>query len=507
MAGKKPPEGPDFSAGVDPADVPEGGMLAGRVGDDAVLLSRVDGELCAIGGRCTHYGGPLGKGLRVGDTVHCPWHHARFCLRTGEAVGAPALNPVPRFKVETESGRVFVRAGAAVAIPERRPARSPASVVIVGGGAAGEAAAETLRREGYLGPVLILSDDAAPPCDRPNLSKDYLAGTAEPSWIPLRSEAFYRDQGIELRLDTRVVRIDPAGSRVLLESGEAIGYGALLLATGAEPIRLRIPGADLAHVHYLRTLADSEAIIAAVEAGARRAAVIGASFIGLEVAASLRHRNVEVDVVAPEARPLERIMGSELGDFVRHLHEEKGVRFHLRHTAAAFEHGGVRLENGERLDADLIVAGIGVRPRTALAQDAGLAMDNGVLVDEHLQTSAPGVYAAGDIARWPDPVSGERIRVEHWVVAQRQGQCAARNILGAGERYIDAPFFWSQHYDVAINYVGHATRWDRIVTDGDPASHDFSASYIADGSTRALATIYRDVDSLEAEAEMERRAR
>jgi NADPH-dependent 2,4-dienoyl-CoA reductase/sulfur reductase-like enzyme/nitrite reductase/ring-hydroxylating ferredoxin subunit len=497
--------GPDLAAGIAPTEVPEGGMIGGHVGDENVVLARHDGELFAVGAKCTHYGGPLHEGLVVGDTVRCPWHHARFSLRTGAAVGAPALNAVACWHVETQDGRVFVRERATPAAPRPRPTRSPASIVIIGGGAAGEAAAETLRREGYEGPVTILSDDDAPPCDRPNLSKDYLAGSAQPSWIPLRGPAFYRDQNIELRLGTQVAAIDPAAGEVELADGSSLGYGALLLATGAEPVRLNVPGADLPHLHYLRTLADSDALIAAVEAGARRAVVIGASFIGLEVAASLRQRDVDVHVVAPEARPLERVMGPMLGDFVRELHESHGVVFHLQQTAAAFEAQHVALRDGQRLAADLVVVGIGVRPRTGLAEAAGLHVERGVLVNEYLQTGAPNVYAAGDIARWPDPLSGQRIRVEHWVVAQRQGQAAARNILGREQPFTEAPFFWSQHYDAGINYVGHAERWDRIETDGEASKYDFSARFIDGDRVAAVATIYRDVESLKAEAQMEAR--
>jgi 3-phenylpropionate/trans-cinnamate dioxygenase ferredoxin reductase subunit len=300
--------------------------------------------------------------------------------------------------------------------------------------------------------------------------------------------------------------IDPGTTEIRLADGGTLRYGALLLATGAEPVRLQIPGADLPQVHYLRTQADSEAIIGAIDGGAKHAVVIGASFIGLEVAASLRQRGVEVHVVAPEARPLERVMGAAIGDFIRTLHESKGVVFHLQQTAARFEADAVVLQNGERLACDLIVIGIGVQPRTALAEAAGLHVDHGVMVNEYLQTSASEIYAAGDIARWPDRYSGERIRVEHWVVAQRQGQTAARNMLGARMAYIEAPFFWSQHYDVAINYVGHATRWDRIETDGDASKYDFSARFIDGDRAAAVATIYRDIESLKSEADMEARA-
>lgn len=506
MSGTAGESNPDLSAGVPLADIPENGMLAGHVGEAPVLVACVDGKLHAIGAKCTHYGGPLGQGLRVGKTVRCPWHHACFSLKTGEALGAPALDAVPCWTVEVEGERAFVREKTESRLPPRKPAQSPSSIVIVGGGAAGEAAAETLRREGYTGPVTILSDDSSAPCDRPNLSKDYLAGSAKPSWIPLRGDDFYREKNIALRLNTAVEAIQPDKSRVRLAGGETLEYGSLLLATGADPVRLDSPGADLPHVHYLRTQADSEAIIAAVEAGAKRAVVVGASFIGLEVAASLRQRGLEVQIVAPEPVPLERIMGRELGQFVHKLHESKGVTFHLGQTADEFASDGVTLENGETLPADLVVVGIGVRPRTQLAESAGLDVDNGVIVNEYLETSAKNVYAVGDIARWPDPASGERIRVEHWVVAQRQGQCAARNILGALETYAIPPFFWSQHYDAGINYVGHARQWDEIEADGDPSDYDFEAHFIAGGKRIALATIYRDITSLEAEADMERQS-
>ncbi len=323
----------------------------------------------------------------------------------------------------------------------------PESVVIIGGGPAGNMAAETLRDEGYAGPITMLSADAALPADRPNLSKDYLAGRASEEWALLRPADFYRENGIDVRLNTRVARIDTGQRAIELADGSRLTYGALLLATGAEPVRLDVPGANLDHVHYLRTLDDSRALIAKAEK-ARRAVIVGASFIGLEVASSLRARGLEVHVVGREADPDGARARPGAGSFIRSVHEQHGVTFHLGRTAASIDEHAVTLDNGERIEAELVVVGIGVRPAIALAEQAGLAIDRGVLVDQFLETSAAGVFAAGDIARWPDPHSGEAIRVEHFVVAERQGQTAARNMLGRREPFDAVPFFWTEQHDL-----------------------------------------------------------
>jgi len=498
------PAGPDLTQGIAPADLPEDGMLTGHVGGEAVLMVRRNGIVSAVSAHCTHYHGPLADGLVVGKTIRCPWHHACFDLDTGEALAAPALAPLACWRVEGRDGRLYVSEQKEFPPPQKTGAPSE-RIVIVGGGAAGFAAAEMLRRRGYAGAVTILSSDAAAPVDRPNLSKDYLAGTAPEDWVPLRPDGWYAENAIELRLDTTVSALDSRGRALTLAGGETLRFDRLLLATGAEPVKLALPGAELPHVHVLRSLADSRAIIARAQ-GAKRAVVIGASFIGLEAAAALRARKIEVHVVAPEPRPLERVFGPAIGDFVRALHEEHGVVFHLENGVSAIGPGSVTLENGPALDADLVVLGVGVRPRLALAEQAGLATDRGVSVNEYLETSAPGIYAAGDIARWPDAVTGERIRVEHWVVAQRQGQCAALNMMGERTPFHAVPFFWSQHYDVPINYVGHAEQWDRIEIDGDPGKRDCVARYWRGGRLLAVASIYRDADSLQAAAEMERRA-
>jgi NADPH-dependent 2,4-dienoyl-CoA reductase/sulfur reductase-like enzyme/nitrite reductase/ring-hydroxylating ferredoxin subunit len=500
---QNPPAGPDLAQGVAASDF-KNDMLVGHVGDQEVLLVRSGSELFAIDAHCSHYHGPLVDGLVVDASVRCPWHHACFDLRTGEATRPPALSPLSVWKVEQEGGRIFVRTKKDQPQPTKKaPADALRRIVIVGGGAAGFAAAEMMRREGYGGEITMLSSDTTPPVDRPNLSKDYLAGSAPEEWVPLRPDGFYPESRINLRLSTSVTAIDGKASHVVLGDGKTLPYDRLLLATGAEPVRLPIPGADQPHVHTLRSLTDCRAIIENAKI-AKRAVVIGASFIGLEAAAALRARDIEVHVVAPEQRPMERILGPDMGDFVRALHEEHGVIFHLGDTVTAIDGKRATLKSGGTLEADLVVVGVGVRPRLALAEQAGLAIDRGVTVNAHLETSVSGIYAAGDIARWPDPHSKENIRVEHWVVAERQGQTAARNMLGRREAFDAVPFFWSQHYDVPINYVGHAEKWDEIAIDGDIKGRDCILRYRKGGRVLAVASIYRDVESLKAELAMEK---
>lgn len=497
--------GPDLAKGVALATVADGAMLLGHAHGESVLLARRGDELFAIGNACTHYGAPLNKGLLVDDTVRCPWHHACFSLRTGAALRAPALNPVSCWRVEQRDGVAYVREKIK-SIGQRAPsiaAGLPRSVVIVGGGAAGDAAAEMLRREGYVGRITMVSADESVPCDRPNLSKGYLAGTAPAESNPLRSADFYKQQDIDLKLGARVATIDPASRHVELVDGSRYAYDALLLATGAEPVRLEVPGGDLPHVHYLRTLADSRALVAKALA-AQRAVVIGASFIGLEVAASLRARNIEVHVVGREACPMEKILGADVGNFIRKLHEEHGVTFHLGTTATAIDARSVMLKSGVSIPADLVVIGIGVRPAISLAEQAGLVMDRGVTVDEYLETSVPNIFAAGDIARWPDRLTGERIRVEHWVVAQRQGQTAARNMLGRRERFDAVPFFWTEQYDFGLAYVGHAEHWDKAEIEGQLDARDCTITYRNGGRKLAVAVIHRDLEGLGAEVTFER---
>jgi apoptosis-inducing factor 3 len=501
----------DLKAGIPIAALAEDGIISGHVdGEDAILVRRGT-NYYAVGALCTHYHAALAKGLIVENTIRCPQHHACFNLRTGEALAAPALDPIACWRVEVIHDKVFVREKldpekAAIDSTIVPPPKIPTSVVIVGGGAAALAAADMLRRSGYSGPLTMVSADDVAPYDRPNLSKDFLAGTAPEEWMPLRSAQYYIDLKIDLLLNQSVTAIDTARRVVTLDNGRHLAYGALLLATGADPIRLEIPLTGAARIFYLRTFADTRAILSAAES-AKATVIVGAGFIGLEVAASLRARGLDVHVVGLERVPLEHVMGREVGTFLRGVHESHGVTFHLGQSVSHVDGKQVTLNDGTTLQADFLVLGVGVRPAIALAERAGLTIDRGISVNEFLETSAPEIFAAGDIARWPDPHSGDKIRVEHWVLAQRQGQTAARNMLGVRQPFTVVPFFWSQHYDVVINYVGHAEKYDAIAIDGTLESHDCAVTYLRGERILAVATISRDLQSLKAERAMEMAAR
>ena len=496
-----PLPGPDLAQGVPLASIPAGGVLAGHVGDDAVLLVRLDDGVHAVGAHCTHYGAPLAEGRFAGGHVHCPWHHACFDLRTGAADCAPAFAPLDRWRTEVIGDTVHVRdklpfeasdEGQALPQPPRR-------ILIIGGGAAAYAAARRLRDRGFDGAITMLSADHDLPVDRPNLSKDFLAGTAPPEWLPLQDADSYAAQGIDLRLDCTVATLDPRARRATTTAGDTFDYDAALIATGAEPRRLQLPGFDLPHVFALRSLADARAIVAAAES-ARRVAFVGAGFIGLEAAAALRSRGLEVSVVAPEAVPMARILGERLGGFLTGLHREQGVAFHLGRKPVRLDGNVLALDDETRVDADLVVVGAGVVPRTQLAEAAGLAIDNGILVDATLQASIPGHYAAGDVARYPH--AGGTARVEHWVHAQRQGQCVAGNLLGDGRPFTDVPFFWTHQYDLELRATGHLSGWDDARVEGSLESRDFTVRYFREGALVAAATVGRDRENLDIEAEL-----
>ncbi|MFN8419443.1 MAG: FAD-dependent oxidoreductase [Anaerolineae bacterium] len=484
-----------------------GEMRRLEVDGTAILLARVIGDYHAVAADCTHYGGPLNEGVLCGHQVMCPWHHACFDIRSGTRLEPPALNDLAHYPVTIKDGEVIV---SLTADNESEPQgkSEPADdrhFVIIGGGAAGNSAAEQLRREGYRGKITMISQVSSVPVDRPNLSKDYLAGKAEPSWIPLRPDpSWYAERDIRLLLDTAVMGIDPLARRVTLANSAPIRYDKLLLATGGIPRQLRdVPGTDLAGVYTLRTLADADQIIAATE-GAKRAVIIGASFIAMEAAASLLGgRGIAVTVVGIEAIPFERLFGAEIGKAFQQEHERNGVKFRLNAGVNRFlgEDGrvtGVELKSGEVLPADFVLVGVGVQPATDFLQSSGLRLhdrDKSVRVSASLQTSDPDIYAAGDIARIDNGTPGG-VRIEHWRVALQHGMIAARSMLGnadSADQHI--PFFWTNQWDIIFDYVGYAEKWDEIIYRyGKPADKNFLAFYVADGKLLAAAGMQRDTE-------------
>jgi NADPH-dependent 2,4-dienoyl-CoA reductase/sulfur reductase-like enzyme/nitrite reductase/ring-hydroxylating ferredoxin subunit len=496
--------GPDLTNGVSAESLEEGVPFAGHAKGEAVILVRRGHEIFAVGGTCTHYSGPLADGIVVGEEIRCPWHHACFSLRTGDPTAAPALNSLPGWEVKQRGGKVYVGAKLSeedALDPPRAARTSLRSVVIVGGGAAGTSVAEALRRHGFKGGITIVDSDVDAPYDRPNLSKDYLAGTAPEEWLPLRPAGFHDSHGIH-RMRESVINVDVRNKRVALASGEWVVYDAMVIATGAAAIRIPIPGVDLPNVHVLRTLADCKALIASVS-DRKHVVIAGASFIGMEAAAALRQRELEVTVVAPEPIPFGRVLGPEIGTALQRLHERHGVQFKLGHTLAAIEADRVTLDDGTQMLADVVLLGIGVQPRVEIAQAAGVVIDRGVVVNEFMETSVRGIYAAGDVARFPDARTGRPIRIEHWIVAQRQGDVVARNLLGQRVRYSSVPFFWTVQYDVTVSYVGHAEDFTHTKIDGSPEAGDCAVSFMNGDQLLACATIGRDRESLEVERQLE----
>ena len=498
---------PDFETGVEVSKVAESGLIAGCFRGHPVLLTQHQGRYCALSATCTHLGAPLGEGIVVDGEVHCPWHHARFSVLTGEATGAPAFEALKRFGTTVREGRIFLTEGPQ---PTADPKAVTAAgrVVIVGAGAGGHACAQLLGRSGYPAPVTVISDDLDPPYDRTFCSKQYLIGMKSREDSLIAESAPYRNDsksGPTLRLGCKVRALNTQQKFILLEGDEKVEFDVLVLATGAEPKRPSWPGSDLPNVHLLRTLRDADAIIHSSQ-GARQVAVIGSSFIGLEAAASLTQRKLNVRVITPEDVPLKRLLGPDVGRMIRKVHEEKGVRFHFGRKVKQYDGRVLTLDDDSVVEADFVVLGIGVTPRTQIAAAAGLEcaptdQGGGVIVSERLETSIPGIFAIGDIARYPDPHSGERIRVEHWVHAQRQGQHVARVIMGQASRYCDLPFFWSAHFDTGLRYLGHVGSITAVQTEGSVEGRNFSRLQSGHGRQRAYVTCNRDKAALLKEAE------
>ncbi|HEX2639520.1 MAG TPA: FAD-dependent oxidoreductase [Pyrinomonadaceae bacterium] len=494
------------------SDINDGEMKEVKVGETPVLLARVDGKCYALAAHCTHYGAPLAEGALVGDRIICPWHHACFHAATGDMLEPPALDSLPSFPVRIEGDdiRVELPADASdrrtpmMAVPDDNT--DPRTFVIVGAGAAGYTAAQTLREDGFAGRIVMITREDRTPYDRPNLSKDYLQGHAEPAWMPLRPDEFYEKNGIEIQRSKTVESIDAKTRTIAFDGGETLRCDSLLIATGGTPRTLDLPGSDLKNIFVLRSFDGADEIIAAAES-AQNVAVIGASFIGMEAAASLRQRGTSVTVIAPDRVPFEKVFGHEIGAMFRRVHESHSVAFRLGESVKGFTGNGkvvgVQLASGETIAADLVVVGIGVRPATDFITGVELHKDGGVIADKNLRIG-PEIYAAGDIVHFPDARTGETTRIEHWRTAEQQGRIAAHNMAGKLTDYAAVPFFWTTQFDATLNYVGHAKDWEEIIVDGDVAKKEFVAYYVKDGRIAAVAGMNRDRELAELQELMRR---
>ncbi len=481
-------------------ELAEGKPISVKVGKSTVLIVRQGDNIHACGGKCSHYGGPLAEGLLMGDVITCPWHSARFDVRTGQMVSPPGLDDVGCYAVKVEDGEVYVGEKEEAGPPEMA-GEDGRTFVIVGAGAAGNAAAETLRREGFAGRILLVTGEPHRPYDRPTLSKDLMSGEASAKWLPLHKSGFYDDWQIELLTERRVASLDPEGHTLALADGEQIGFDCALLATGGVPRRLDIPGVELEGCFLLRSREDAQAILTALE-DAQNVVLLGAGFIGLEVASHLleREREPAVHVVAPEELPMLRLLGEDVARWLFELHQEHGVKFHLGTTAKELRGDGkveeVVLADGTPLAADVVIVAIGVRPAVEYLEGSGLVEDGAVPVDGTLKTRADGIYAAGDMAAVPDPRSGQRRRIEHWIVAERQGQHAARAMLGSAQQYEEVPFFWTMQCGKSLKYVGYADDYDQVVLRGSLAEGKFVAGYYSGQELKAAAGVGRADDVL-----------
>lgn len=482
------------------SDLPEGTMKQVAVEGGEILLVNIEGEIAALGAFCTHYNARLANGVLIGDTIVCPSHQACFCARSGDLKQPPALNALPKFEVAVRGDDIVVRIPEKISksrIPDMAspdPERDPRTFVILGAGASGNAAAQSLRQNGFQGKILMISDETDLPYDRPNLNKDYLQGDVKDEWMPLRSEKFFQNRGIELLLGRKVTTVDVGARTISFEKGDTLSYDKLLLATGSIPRRLNVAGEHLENIFTLRSYADSRSIAKACEKSSR-AVIIGSGFIGLEAAASLRKRGLQVAVVSQEAVPFAKVFGTEIGAMFHQFHEENGVTFHLETAVDKFEGAekveAVILQNGSRIDTDLVLIGIGVSPNTAYLQGLPKESDGSIRTDIYFR-AADDVYAAGDIARFPDWRSGEYTRIEHWRTAEQQGRDAALNMAGIPTPNLNVPFFWTRHGSLGIRYVGYVRDWDEIIFDGDPAARNFLAFYVKNNEIRAVAGCKRD---------------
>ena len=482
-------------------DLNDGEMKSVNVGNREVLLARAEGRYYALHAHCTHYGAPLAEGVLNGDRVMCPWHHACFSVRTGALLEPPALDAQPTFEVTEEDGEVFVT------VPEDAPEKrvpemasldaekDSRTFVILGTGAAGFAAAEALRREGFQGRVVMVTQENVLPYDRTLLSKDYLTEEKTMGWIPARAPTFYQTRAIDLMLGQEVTRLEPSAKALTFANGDTLSYDALLLASGSKPRTLDVPGSTLSGVFTLRSLRDSERIISQLDEGSR-VVVVGSSFIGMECASSARARGAEVTVVA-RSKPFASLFGEDVATMLQNLHEENGVVFkegaQVERLEGEAQVESVVLDTGERLEADTVIIGIGVEPATDFLEGVPKNDGGGVSVDAAMRVKGgDGLHAAGDLAAFN--YRGERVRIEHWRVAMQGGVAAARAMLGQDVSFDGVPLFWSKQHGVGLRYVGHAEDWDEVVIDGDLDAREFLAYYVKGDDIKAILGFQRDAE-------------
>ncbi len=483
-------------------DLQDGQMKQVSVAGLDILLVRVDGKYHAMGAHCVHYGAPLVKGVLTGNHLICPWHHAVYDVTTGDHIEPPGRNCLTSFSITINGQDVdltVTRGASEHRMPDFCKANKDdlREIGIVGAGAAASMAAETLRKEGFTGKITLLTYEDDFPYDRPNISKEYMAGEADPEWMPLRSPQFYADNEISIVFGRRVTNVDLRTREVTFDDDERRTFDMLLLATGGTPRTLPVPGADGKNVFLLRTMHDADQILERLAdiRDTRRVVIIGSSFIGMEVASSLRHRDVEVTVVSTDKVPFEKNLGPRVGRFLFNLHQQHGVEFHLDASVERIESSDngtatttTVLADGTRLESDLVIVGIGVRPATDFIQGTTLNKDGSLTVDASMKLTdpaCPNVWAAGDIATFPHPQTGQPIRVEHWRLANQHGKIAGCNMAGNSKTYQEVPFFWTRHHGTTLKYVGHTQQWDNITFDGSPESGDFVAYYIKDGRVLA----------------------
>jgi len=483
-------------------DINEGEMKAFKINEELkILLIKNNGKISALGANCTHYGAPLEEGVLCGEVIICPWHHACFNAETGNLVEPPARDSLPSYQVKIDGENIIVNVPEPIKqshIPymtKEDVGKDKRSYVIIGGGAAGNAAAQALREADYAGKIIMITQENRVPYDRPNLSKDYLQGEAQPEWMPLRSDDFYKEYGIEIKFYSKVESIDFSTKVVLLESGERVKYDKLLLAKGGIPRKLEIEGSELKNIFYLRSFDDTDKIIVASE-NAKSIAVIGASFIAMETAFSLHERRkVPITIIGMEKVPFEKVFGKEIGMFFQTKHEAHGINFKLNRKPIKIEGKeraeSILLDNNERINVDLVIVGVGVKPATDFIKNLHLEDDGSIKVDKYFQ-AAEDVFASGDIVKFPYKKMDSFIRIEHWRIAEQQGRIAGFNMAGKKVEFDDVPFFWTVQAGTSLRYVGYSAEWDEIITWGEIPSESFISFFVKDKKVHAAAGIGHD---------------